>query len=191
MTLMRPPPTGDLVRDLERYMANERELGVWSYPHFVRYLRAMIYKLTPQPHRCTLAVLDAAAEVLADGRPGLLQKLMTTPPHNESPAHVSREAANAICEVICLWGNWDVINRAKTRDAEIAYQKAKGHVHEVELAALRYGGLTMDDLCQCAVAANSDTEIDVNRHDAALAAMTAGHFKLAHEIATSTNKGEN
>jgi hypothetical protein len=49
----------------------------------------------------------------------------------------------------------------------------------------------MNDLMECAVAANSDTEIDPNRRDAALAAMSAGHFKLAHDIVTDAPREKN
>ena len=190
MTLIRPPSTGNLVQDLEAYLANERELGVWSYPHFVRYLRAMILKLTPQPHRCTEAVLDAAAEVLADGRPGALQRFMTTPPHEPGRGRVARKAANAICEVIGYWASYCPDGVMRIRDEEQKYQRAKGAVHEIEVAA-RAVGLTMNDLMECAVSANSDVEVDMNRRDAAIAAMSAGHFKLAHEIVTDAPREKN
>jgi hypothetical protein len=190
MTLMRPSSTGNLARDLESYMANERELGVWSYPHFVRYLRAIIYKLTPLPHRCTKTVLDAAAEILADGRPGALNRLMTTPPDNHSPARVSRDAANAICEVIGCWAGLHLDGVMRLRDEESKYRRAKDAVHKVESAALAIG-LTLNDLCECAVAANSDAEIDPNRRDAALAAMSVGHFKLAHDIVIDASREKN
>ncbi|MEI6172021.1 MAG: hypothetical protein WCQ45_06065 [bacterium] len=190
MTLMRPRLTGNLVQDLENYMAKERELGVWSYPHFVRYLRAMIYTLTPLPHRCTEAVLDAAAEILAEGRPGALQRFMTTPPTTPGPSRVSREAANAICEVIGCWAGYTPDGVSKLRDEESKYQRAKAAVHKVESAALDVG-LTMNDLMACAVTANSDVEIDANRRDAAMAAMSAGHFKLAHEIVTDAPREKN
>jgi hypothetical protein len=190
MTLMRPPPTGDLVRDLESYMANERELGVWSYPHFVRYLRAIIYKLTPLPHRCTRAVLDAAAEILADGRPDALNRLMTTPPDNHSPARVSRDAANAVCEVIGCWAGLHLDGVMRLRDEDEKYQRAKNAVHQIESAALNVG-LTMNDLMECAVTANSDIEVDPNRRDAALAAMSVGHFRLAHDIVIDAPREKN
>jgi hypothetical protein len=190
MTLMRRPPTGDLVRDLESYMANERELGVWGFPHFVRYLRALIYRLSPRPHRCTEAVLDAAAEVLADGQPDTLHRFMTTPPDNHSPARVSRDAANAICEVIGCWAGYSPDGVSRLRDDETKYQRAKDAVHKVESAALDVG-LTMNDLMECAITANSDAEVDANRRDAAMAAMTAGHFKLAHEIVTDAPREKN
>jgi hypothetical protein len=190
MTFMRRPSTGNLVQDLEVYLANERELGVWGYPHFVRYLRAIIYKLTPLPHRCTKTVLDAAAEILAEGRPGALNRLMTTPPNNHSPARVSRDAANAICEVIGHWAGFHTDGVMRHRDEETKYQRAKDAVHKVESAALGVG-LTLNDLCECAVAANSDAVIDPNRRDAAMAAMSVGHFKLAHEIVTDAPREKN
>jgi len=191
MTVLSWHRTGDIVRDLETYLAHEREIGVWGFPHFVRYLQAIIVKLTPQPHRCTEAVLDAAAEVLASNKPGLLQRFMTTPPHThpKTRAVVSREAANAICEVVGCWAGWDGTNRAKHRDGH-GYEQAKAAVRGIESAALDVG-LTVNDLMECAVDAHGAEEIDANRRDAAIAAMSAGHFKLAHEIATDAPREKN
>ena len=196
MGVLTWPRTGDMVRDLERYVAHEQELWVcWSFPHFVRYLREIIVKLTPQPHRCTEAVLDAAEHVLATGEPALLTKFLTTPPgdsRRKSPrAHVSRRAANAIIEVIGCWAGCDpaqglttgVKFRADENDsaASHAYDRAKAIAHSIELAAIDVG-MTMDDLVKCAVDAYG-SDLDVDRRDAALAAMSAGAFQLGHEIA--------
>jgi hypothetical protein len=175
-------------------MAHEQQVWVcWSFPHFVRYVRAIIIKLTPQPHRCTEAVLDAAEEVLATGKPGLLTKLLTTPPSSgggqHTPGYVSRYAANAIIEIIGCWAGWDpdpgLTARVKFRDANDgaasrAYDRAKATAHRVELAAID-AGLSMDDLVKCAVDAYGK-DLDADRRDAALAAMSAGHFQLSHEI---------
>lgn len=173
-------------------MARERELGVWSFPHFVRYLRAIIVRLTPQPHRCTEEALDAAAQVLATNEPALLQRFMTTPPHAhpKTRAVLSREAANAICEVIGCWAGWNGAHNAKFRDDAHGYEQAKNAVRRIESDALDLG-LTVNDLYECAVEANTDEDVDANRRDAAIAAMSAGHFKLAHEIATDVPRDKN
>ncbi len=204
------PRTGDLVRDLESYMRKERELGVWGFPHFVRYLRAMIIRLTPQPHRCTEAVLDAAAVVLAANTGALLNKFITTPPGGsrprrmgtvgESRAHVSRLAANAICEVIGCWAGHDPVPGfaagVKFRDTpddraeSHANERAKSIVRAIESAALDVG-FTMNDLMECAVDAFSDEDVDQNRRDAAIAAMTAGEFKLGSDIVTDAPRDKN
>lgn len=191
MTLLgRRPSTGLLAIDLENYVAHEREVSVWGFPHFVRYLRAIIYKLTPLPHRCTEIVLDAAAPVLASGQPDTLHRFMTTSPNNTSPAKVSREAANAICGVIGAWAGYspDGVSRLRTDDDK--YQCARDYVRQIENAALNVG-LTRNDLCECAVDANSDAPVETNRRDAAVAAMTAGHFRLAHEIVTDAPRDPN
>jgi len=204
------PRTGDLVRDLESYMRKERELGVWGFPHFVRYLRAIIVRLTPQPHRCTIEVLDAAEQCLAANTGGLLNALITTPPGGSRPvrmgtqaqsrAHLSRCAANAICEVIGCWAGHDPqpglsagVKFHDTSDAQAAshaYERAKSIVRAIESNALDIG-MTMNDLLECAVDAFSDTDLDANRRDAAVAAMQAGHFKLGHEIVTDAPRDKN
>jgi hypothetical protein len=202
--------TGDLVRDLESYMRKERELGVWGFPHFVRYLRAIIVRLTPQPHRCTEAVLDAAAMILDANTGALLTNLITTPPGGQRPwrvgiqaqsrAHLSRLAANAICEIIGCWAGHDpqpgLAAGVKFHDnsdgvaASHAYERAKSIVRTIESAALDVG-FTMNDLLECAVDAFSDMNIDPNRRDAAVAAMSVGHFNLGHEIITDVPRDKN
>lgn len=198
MGVLTCPRTGDMVLDLERYVEHEQQLWVcWSFPHFVRYLREIIVKLTPRPHRCTEAVLDAAANVLASGEPALLTKLLTTPPDKDGPrrgspsrGRVARQAANAIVEVIGCWMGFDPgpgltagvkFQPSQNGSAmENAYDRAKSIAHTIEVAALA-AGMTMEDLHQCAVAIYGDVGDD--RRDAALAAMSAGHFQLSHEIA--------
>jgi hypothetical protein len=158
-------------------------MAIWGLPNYVRYLRAIIIKLTPQLHHCTEAVLDAAAAVLAANEPALLQRFMTTPPHvhPKTRALVSREAANAICEVIGCWAGWDAHATAKLRDNDAVNERAKGAVRRIEGDALAVG-LTLNDLMDCAVDAFTDKDIDANRRDAAVAAMSAGHFKLGSQI---------
>jgi hypothetical protein len=210
MGVLTWPRTGDLVRDLETHMRRERELGVWGFPHYVRYLRAIIVRLTPQPHRCTEAVLDAAAQMLAANTGGLLHKLITTPPGGnrparmgtvgESRAHVSRLAANAICEVIGCWAGHDpqpgLAAGVKFRDtpdddaAHHANERAKSIVRTIESAVLDLG-MTVTELFECAVEAFSEDEVDPNRRDAAVAAMQAGHFQLGHEIITDAPRDKN
>lgn len=192
MTPLQHHRTGLLSLDLENYVAHEREIGVWSFPHFVRYLRGIIYKLTPQPHHCSLAVLDAAADILAKGEPGVMTQLMSNPPSNHrSPARVAREAANAIVEVIGHWAGWDGHVKLRGDDyitaAERAYERAKAAVRQIESKALDVG-LTVSDLMACAVDANSDQVVSADRRDAALAAFSAGHFRLGHEIATGIDE---
>ena len=212
MGVLTWPRTGDLVRDLESYMRKERELGVWGFPHFVRYLRAIIVRLTPQPHRCTEEVLDAAAVVLAADKGALLTRLMTTPPGGSRPArteskpasraHLSRCAANAICEVIGCWAGHDpqaglaagvkFHDNAAGHATSHAYERAKSIVRAIENDALDIG-MTMGDLMECAVDAFAvtDDNIDQNRRDAAIAAMSAGHFSLGHEIITDAPREKN
>ena len=169
-------------------MARERELSVWSYPHFVRYLRALIYRLTPKPHHCVQMVLDAADEIITERcAPRKLKHLMTDPPRKPGRGQAAREVANAICEVIGCWAGFHDI--CVIRDDQDRYAIALLDAKRAERAALDVG-LTPDDLYECAVTANTDEEIDSNRRDAAIAAMSAGHFRLAHEIATD-KPGEN
>jgi hypothetical protein len=78
----------------------------------------------------------------------------------------------------------------RLRDEDEKYQRAKNAVHQIENAALNVG-LTMNDLMECAVTANSDVEVDPNRRDAALAAMSVGHFKLAHDIVIDAPREKN
>lgn len=179
-------------------MRHERELGVWSYPHFVRYLRAIIYKLTPKPHHCTQMVLDAANEILAEkAAPRRLAHLVTTPPNTYGasrlqPSHgrAAREVANAICEIVGYWSGHQGVTLMRADDTSLNYQRALAIAKDAERGALDVG-LTADELYQCAVAANADTEIDANRRDAAIAAMSVGHFKLAHDIATDAPGDKN
>lgn len=174
-------------------MSDENELvAIWGLPNYVRYLRAIIIKLTPQPHRCTEAVLDAAAVVLASNEPALLQRLMTTPPQDrpKTRATVSREAANAICEVIGCWAGWDAHATAKLRDANAVNERAKAATRRIESDALDVG-LTMNDLIDCAVDAFTDDDIDADRRDAAVAAMSVGYYKLGSEIITDAPRDKN
>ncbi len=204
MGVLTWPRTGDLVRDLESYMRKERELGVWGFPHFVRYLRAIIVRLTPQPHRCTEAVLDAAAVILEANTGGLLNKFITTVPGDQrrrAPrAWVSRCAANAICEVIGCWAGHDPqaglaagVKFHDTSDGQAAshaYERAKSIVRAIESDALD-AGFTMNDLLECSVDAFAEGEVDPNRRDAAIAAMQVGHFKLGHDIITDAPHDKN
>lgn len=176
-----------------RAVSDENELvAIWGLPNYVRYLRAIIIKLTPQPHRCTEAVLDAAAVVLASNEPALLQRLMTTPPQDrpKTRATVSREAANAICEVIGCWAGWDAHATAKLRDANAVNERAKAATRRIESDALDVG-LTMNDLIDCAVDAFTDDDIDADRRDAAVAAMSVGYYKLGSEIITDAPRDKN
>ena len=170
-------------------MTRERELGVWSYPHFVRYLRAMIYKLTPKPHHCVQMVLDAADEILVErSAPRKLKHLTTVPPSKPGRGKAAREVANAICEVIGCWAGFHDV--CVIRNDQERYAVALTDAKRAEREALNVG-LTLDELCECAVTANTDEEIDANRRDAAVAAMSVGHFKLAHEIVTDAPREKN
>ena len=108
---------------------------------------------------------------------------MTDPPQRPGRGQAAREVANTICEVIGCWAGFHDI--CVIRDDQDRYALALSDAKRAERAALDVG-LTADDLYECAVAANANNEIDVNRRDAAVAAMSVGHFKLAHEIATDT-----
>jgi hypothetical protein len=177
-------PTPDIATRLEEHLRRERELGVWSYPHFVRYLRAIIYKLTPEPHHCTRMVLDAADEIIAEkAAPRRLAHLITMPPTSHGRGRAAREAANAICEIIGYWSGYQGVTLMRADDQRLNYERALGIAKSAERGALDVN-LTADELYECAVAANTDAEIDADRRDAAIAAMSVGHFKLAHDIAT-------
>lgn len=172
----------NLVDRLEEYLRQERELAVWSFVHFTRYLRAVIFKLTPEPHRCARRVLAA----LDDGSmqtPLRLRQLQTPPPRNPGAGRTAREAANAICEIVGYAAGYVGTTDMRLEDEHQCYHRALDIAKAVERDALD-AGLTPDDLFQCAVVANVDGVLDPDRRDAALAAITAGHFKLAHEIAT-------
>lgn len=192
MLVSWPPHTGDLIYDLEQRVAHERELGVWEFPHFVRYLRALIFKLTPQPHRCTLRALDAAKDVLTKDEPAVLTGLLSDVPRREGRGRASRTAANVIIYVIGCWAGWDLQRRVKFRETpnegaeESAYECAKAYVRDIEQRALEVG-LTATDFYECAVDAFSSRVIEATRRDAAVAAMAAGHFRLGYEIATGVD----
>jgi hypothetical protein len=180
MTVLDQPPP----KSVEEYMTREKELGVWSYPHFVRYLRALIYKLTPAPHGCTQMVLDAVDEILTERcAPRLLKHLITNAPRKPGRGRAAREAANAICEVVSYWAGFQGATVMRARDEHNSYHRALALAKSAECEALDVG-ITANELYECAVVANTDATLDENRRDAALAAISAGHFKLAHEIAT-------
>lgn len=185
--LCHPPP-----RSVEEYMAREREQDIWEFPQFVRYLRALIFKLTPKPHHCAQMVIDAADEILAEQcAPRQLRHLLTNVPTKPGHGRAARELANAICEVVGYWAGFMGTQDIKVRDANTAHNGARHAAMEGERAARDKTQLTPDDLYQCAVVAQAGSgSIDDNRRDAALAAMSAGHFQLAREIATGA-PGEN
>jgi len=175
-------PPRNIVTLLEEYLAKERELAVWSFPHFIRYLRALIFKLTPRPHRCVQRILTA----LGDGSmqtPLRLRQLQSDPPRGPGAGRTAREAANAICEIVGYAAGYVGTTDMRLDNERECYNRALDLAKEVERDALD-AGLTPDDLFQCAVTANVEGVLDPDRRDAALAAITAGHFKLAHEIAT-------
>jgi hypothetical protein len=63
------------------------------------------------------------------------------------------------------------------------YHRALREAKDVECVVLDHGYLTPGDLQECAVLTNN-ANVDADRRDAAIAAMSAGHFRLAHDIAT-------
>jgi hypothetical protein len=186
MTVLGASSGQNPVENLETYLARERELSVWSYPHFVRYLRAIIYKLTPQLHHCVQTVLAAADEILAEHcAPRKLSHLMTQPPNKPGRGRAARQVANAICEVVGTWAGFhDVCVIGNDEDR---YRLALSDAKSAEREAVNIG-LTPDDLYECAIAASAVDEVDQNRRDAAVAAMSAGHFRLAHDIITDTSR---
>ncbi len=176
-------------------------LGVWTYPHWLRYLRAVIYRLTPDPHRCTKRVLAAVDVWLApggivDGVDPLLAyspSLYSDPPKDGGRAAIARQIANNLCVIARAWAGLDPTGRMRAYNPQLGtasrerdhYATTKGLARECETQAMSW--LTHDDLQQCALTVITETStvaVDPDRRDAALAAMSIGHFKLAHEIAT-------
>lgn len=185
---------------MEDYLARERELGIWTYRHFIRYLRALIFKLTPRPHRCIQRVFEALQDGSLDTAPVVgnkhilptrLRTLWSNPPDAKGARQVARRASNAICEIIGYqhgyMGTADIRYAVgRPDDEQRCYQAARGVATDVEKAALAVG-LTPNDLYECAaMASTDDAEVDLDRRDAAVAAIMAGHFKLAHQIMTNT-----
>jgi hypothetical protein len=85
---------------VEEYLTREKELGVWTYPHFVRYLRALIPHLTPEPHHTVKQLLTALdSGTLNNPTPTALRSLQTVPPNKNSPGQAARVIANAICDI--------------------------------------------------------------------------------------------
>lgn len=184
MPVLRPLPTGNLADDLKQYMERERELGAWGFAHLVRYLRAIILALNPQPHRCTRAVLDAATQALATNAPMRLQHLYTMPPEGVTRAVAARCVANHLIEVVDAWAGWR--GKVKFRDRgektaeRFAYEHARVECEDAQTLALN-AGLTVTELYECGTAAFGD-QIDPERRDAAVAAFSAGHFQLGQEL---------
>lgn len=168
-------------KTIEEYMARENELGVWTYPHFVRYLRALILRLTPEPHRTVKRLLTALDNgSLNSPTPTALRSLQSTPPNKKSPGETARQIANAICEIIGYSIGFHGTADHRGGDERRCYFAARDIAMEVERAALVW--LPPDALHECSVLANTERAIDDNRRDAACAAISAGHFKLAHDI---------
>jgi len=201
------PPLGQTVWIL---MSQERELDLWSYPHFLRYLRAIVLRLTPQPHHTVEPVLDVMAAALAENRPCVMdRRFWPNLPARKGPGGAARMASNGICAVMNCWtksltnddqlaeklvdelaalrrlANSPLLPRpAETKTERASYEGARNAVREIELMVLTENLLTNEDLMMCALAAHGDDPIDDRHRDAALAAMTAGHWRLAYEIAT-------
>lgn len=174
----------------EEFVARERELDVWSFPHFVRYLRAVITKITSQPHRCTLSLFAALDDGTLDPTKHdpdqvirRLRAFQTTVPNRSThnPGRVAREIANAICEVIALSLGYKDFSGVRLPDVDACHNRAMNLAKEQERAAIKCG-VTSDALFECAVIANSSDPVDEDRRDAALAAMSANHFRLAYNI---------
>lgn len=192
------------------YMGQERELGLWSYPHFLRYLRAIVLRLTPQPHHTVEPVLDIMAAALVEDRPCVMdRRFWLNLPTREGPGRAARTTSNAICAVMNCWtksltndaeqlaeklaeeraalarlANGPLLPRpAEAKTERASYEGACNAVRGVERTILTEGLLTNEDLMMCALAAHGDDPINDRHRDAALAAMTAGHWQLAYEIA--------
>lgn len=168
---------------VEEYLAREKELGVWTYPHFVRYLRALIPHLTPEPHHTVKRLLTALDDgSLAKPTPTALRALQSVPPNKKSPGQTARLVANAICNIIGYSIGFHGTADHRGGDERRRYYAARDLAMEVERAALVW--LPPDVLHECSVLANTEGSVDDSRRDAACAAIAAGHFKLAHDIVT-------
>jgi hypothetical protein len=193
-------------------MREERELGLWSYPNFVRYLRAIVVRMTPEPHKTVQPVLAIAEEVLASSLPRALgARYKTQLPRREGCGRAARVAANAIVEVLDAWSDSVSAYAQQLQAAQLqaeraalmrmgtgsqiqpvtdapvverSYHSACDVVRTVERYLLQSRHLTLDDLKVCSLSAHDDAREDVVHRDAALAAIDAGHWRLAHEILT-------
>lgn len=169
-------------------MSRDKELGVWGFEHMVLYLRAMILRATPQPHRTVVRVLALVDPIVATMTPRDLHREATQPPDTKGAGRFSREASNMICEVVSNWagfvkGPGDIWRGGQERGP--CYMHARTNTRTMEHVALKVC-LTYDDLYECAVDAFTPYGVEITRdkRDAAIAAMTAGSFSTACEILT-------
>lgn len=164
-------------------MNKKEDLDLWTYPEWIKYLRAIIRRVTPIPRQTVQRVLDTVAPLLEGQPPVTMAHLMITPPSRAGAAQIACQLANGICLIATYWAGYDGKNTwIPLRSSDVCWGKAHAAAKDAERWAVPFWQQGSLDLIECAIEAMSKAATDLRRKDAAYAAATAGHFKLAHDI---------
>lgn len=166
--------------------------NVWDYPHFARYLRAMILRITPEPHHTIKSVFVALDDAIANGPCSLMHLVTSVPTRvNHPTAYVARSVANAICKIVTRWSGYDPNCPTVKRPPDQCFNDARDEVRTSErLVLIESQLLDMTQLIECAIEAEG-VPVDLDRRDAAVAAYTAGHPDLARNIVVDGPRNPN
>lgn len=169
-------------------MTDKTELGVWGFEHFTVYLCALVERLHPTEPVGQLAdILAEARARVRDRRPFDLTHLrIDDPPSDFERWNAIEEVAHQIIEVVNFWAAEPELQEHYGVPAEdwdrYEYDSARSAARYAEEVALRY--LDYDDLAECAVLAFFELQPGPDERDAAVAAMTVGHYDIALDIIT-------
>jgi len=180
-------------------MTEKVELGVWGYEHFVLYLCAIVKRLHPTRPAGQLARILSAGYVAARNRAprDLYGLTIDEPPSDLEKWNAIEGVAHAIIEVVtdCWLSSTRSAEGSEERqhfgiddDEEwqrYTYNSARTVCLEAERVALEY--LSYQDLAECAVDAFAELgelKPGPDERDAAVAAMTVGHYDVGLSILT-------
>ena len=153
------------------------KVPVWTFPHYLRYLCAIIERLHPQVQGEVRAIIDAARAAAQEGTAVTIKHLRIDA---DRPSEIEKwntieEIANGICDIIDYWEPWE----HELFDERFSYEAARDVANDAEHAALKH--LTYEVLAECALEA-FDTQLDDDHRDAAIAAMSVGHYDIGYKI---------
>jgi hypothetical protein len=178
-------------------VSTKTELGVWGFEHYVFYLCALIEKLHPTKPDGDLAIALAGARLAARGGPKRLDDLRLPENSFSKRWNAIEQIANLLLDVCAEWADIEertdddldvtIVTASKDFTRQLhesldheAYANATTYVRDAERIALPY--LDYTGLAECA--ASVFMPRDADRRDAAVAAMSVGHYDVALDILT-------
>jgi hypothetical protein len=172
-------------------VTTKTELGVWGFEHFTLYLCTLVERLHPtKPVGQIADILAAGRAAMQDGPRRISELRIDEPESDLDKWNDIEEIANMVVDLVNDWsdhleGDPELRKLYGLDDQEagrFSYDSARNTARDAEQIALRH--LDLDALAECAIKAFFELNPGPDERDAAVAAMTVGHYDIALDIIT-------